>query len=42
MNILLTGSTGFLGTYIKNNIDSKYDILYGTTSNTNNKNYLKF
>ncbi|MDN5062713.1 NAD-dependent epimerase/dehydratase family protein [Aliarcobacter butzleri] len=42
MKILLTGSTGFLGTYIKNNIDNKYDILYGTTSNTNNKNYLKF
>lgn len=42
MKILLTGSTGFLGNYIKNNINNKYIVLYGTTSNTNNEDYLKF
>lgn len=42
MNILLTGSSGFLGTYIKNNINKKHKIFYGTTSNIQDKNYLKF
>lgn len=41
MNILLTGSNGFLGTYIKNNINPKYNVFYGTTSRLDD-NYIKF
>jgi len=44
MKILLTGSNGFLGTYIRYNINGKYKnlILCGTTSEVKDKNFIKF
>jgi len=32
MNVLLTGANGFIGTYIKYNIDKKYNLLLASTS----------
>lgn len=44
MRILLTGSNGFLGTYIRNYISNKYknNIICGTTSVIRDKNFIKF
>lgn len=41
-SILLTGSMGFVGTYIKNNINITQDIILGTTSDVSTSEYTKF
>ncbi|PUE63768.1 NAD-dependent epimerase/dehydratase family protein [Arcobacter caeni] len=42
-NILITGTNGFIGKYLVENFKcSGYNLLFGTTSNTTNKNYYKF
>ncbi|MCF6339851.1 MAG: NAD(P)-dependent oxidoreductase [Sulfurimonas sp.] len=43
MNILVTGSKGFLGTYFKNNfLNNKDKIIYGTTSEVEDSAYMVF
>lgn len=43
MKILITGSKGFLGTYFKNNFSiDNHELIYGTTSKSNNDNYKVF
>ena len=43
MTILITGSNGFLGQYFYNTqAFSKYNVIYGTTSEVIHENYRKF
>lgn len=43
MNIFVTGSTGFLGSYFrKHTLGTEHTFIYGTTSKINHTNYLQF
>jgi len=43
MRVLLTGSTGFLGTYIRKNLRNKdISFIYGTTSDIKDEKFVKF